>query len=115
MAGERLSCRPLRRDGPATPQQIRHAIELASRLIRDLGWGVYERKGNGWQGAEVTWKEHDEGTVVWMHGGAFAFGPRVYRAVAVHLARVSRCRVVLPVSLGARACVSSRPVMHTTR
>ena len=91
--------RMLRRDvARATPQQIRHAIELASRL-NPGPWGgeFHERKGNGWQGAEVTWKEHDEGTVVWMHGGAFAFGsPRVYRAAAVHLARVSRCRVVLP-------------------
>ena len=91
--------RMMRRDvAQATPQQIRHAIELASRL-NPGPWGgeFHERKGNGWQGAEVTWKEHDEGTVVWMHGGAFAFGsPRVYRAAAVHLARVSRCCVVLP-------------------
>ena len=45
----------------------------------------------------MTWKEHAEGTVIWIHGGAFAFGsPRVYRAAAVHLARATRCRVILP-------------------
>ena len=94
-----LAARVFRRDvAQATPQQIRQAIELASRL-NPGPWGgeFHERRDHGWRGAEVTWKEHDEGTVIWIHGGAFAFGsPRVYRAAAVHLARATRCRVVLP-------------------
>ena len=93
------AARVFRRDvAQATPQQIRHAIEMASRL-NPGPWGgefkPFELKD--WGGAEVTWKEHAEGTVLWIHGGAFAFGsPRVYRAAAVHLARATRCRVVLP-------------------
>ena len=62
---------------------------MASRL-NPGPWGgeFHERLEPTWRGAEVTWKEHDEGTVIWVHGGAFAFGsPRVYRAAAVHLAR----------------------------
>ena len=41
-------------------------------------------------------KEHVEGTILWIHGGAFAGKPRVYRAAAVHLARETRCRVICP-------------------
>ena len=44
----------------------------------------------------MTWKEREEGTLVWIHGGAFFGSPQVYRAAAVHLARASRCKVVLP-------------------
>lgn len=94
-----LAARVLRRDvAQAKPQQIRQAIELASRLNPGPWGGEFqERFEPNWQGAEVTWKEHKEGTVIWVHGGAFAFGsPRVYRAAAVHLARVTRCRIVLP-------------------
>ena len=82
----------------AKPEQIRQAIELASRLNPGPWGGEFrERLEPTWRGAEVTWKEHDEGTVLWVHGGAFAFGsPRVYRAAAVHLARATRCRIVLP-------------------
>ncbi|MGB2040262.1 MAG: alpha/beta hydrolase fold domain-containing protein [Flavobacteriales bacterium] len=93
------AARTLRRDvAHASPQQIRQAIELASRLNPGPWGGEFQRvKEDAWQGAVVTWKEHDEGTLVWIHGGAFAFGsPQVYRAAAVHLARASRCRVVLP-------------------
>ena len=93
------AARVLRRDvAQAKPEQIRQAIELASRL-NPGPWGgeFHERMEPTWRGAEVTWKEHDEGTVIWVHGGAFAFGsPRVYRAAAVHLARATRCRIVLP-------------------
>ncbi|MGB0178828.1 MAG: alpha/beta hydrolase fold domain-containing protein [Flavobacteriales bacterium] len=93
------AARVLRRDvAQAKPEQIRQAIELASRL-NPGPWGgeFHERLETTWRGAEVTWKEHDEGTVIWVHGGAFAFGsPRVYRAAAVHLARATRCRIVLP-------------------
>lgn len=93
------AARVLRRDvAQAKPEQIRQAIELASRL-NPGPWGgeFHERLESTWRGAEVTWKEHDEGTLIWVHGGAFAFGsPRVYRAAAVHLARHTRCRVVLP-------------------
>ena len=93
------AARVLRRDvAQAKPEQIRQAIELASRL-NPGPWGgeFHERLEPTWRGAEVTWKEHDEGTVIWVHGGAFAFGsPRVYRAAAVHLARATRCRIVLP-------------------
>ena len=61
-----------------------------------MGWRVSRTVEPTWRGAEVT-----EGTrrreVLWVHGGAFAFGsPRVYRAAAVHLARATRCRIVLP-------------------
>lgn len=93
------AARVLRRDvAQAKPEQIRQAIELASRLNPGPWGGEYrERLEPTWRGAEVTWKEHDEGTVLWVHGGAFAFGsPRVYRAAAVHLARATRCRIVLP-------------------
>ena len=93
------AARVFRRDvAQATPQQIRHAIEMASRLNPGPWGGEFKPfEFNDWRGAEVTWKEHAEGTVVWIHGGAFAFGsPRVYRAAAVHLARATRCRVVLP-------------------
>ena len=93
------AARVLRRDvAQAKPEQIRQAIELASRL-NPGPWGgeFHERLEPTWRGAEVTWKEHDEGTVIWVHGGAFAFGsPRVYRAAAVHLARATRCRILLP-------------------
>lgn len=93
------AARVFRRDvAQPTPQQIRQAIEVASRL-NPGPWGgefrpvVHEK----WKGAQVTWKEQAEGTVVWFHGGAFAFGsPRVYRAAAVHLARATRCRVIMP-------------------
>lgn len=93
------AARVLRRDvAQAKPEQIRQAIELASRLNPGPWGGEFrERVEPTWRGAEVTWKEHDEGTVFWVHGGAFAFGsPRVYRAAAVHLARATRCRIVLP-------------------
>lgn len=93
------AARVLRRDvAQASPQQIRQAIEVASRLNPGPWGGEFrERQDDTWRGAEVTWKEHNEGTVVWMHGGAFAFGsPRVYRAAAVHLARATRCKVMLP-------------------
>lgn len=93
------AARVLRRDvAQAKPEQIRQAIELASRLNPGPWGGEFrERVEPTWRGAEVTWKEHDEGTVLWVHGGAFAFGsPRVYRAAAVHLARATRCRIVLP-------------------
>ena len=93
------AARVLRRDvAQAKPEQIRQAIELASRLNPGPWGGEFrERLEPTWRGAEVTWKEHDEGTVLWVHGGAFAFGsPRVYRAAAVHLARATRCRIVLP-------------------
>lgn len=92
------AARIMRRDlAHATPQQIRHAIELASRLNPGPMGGEFEVVNHGfWSGAEVTWKERNEGTVVWIHGGAFAFGsPRVYRAAATHLARETRCRVLL--------------------
>lgn len=82
----------------ATPQQLRQALEVASRL-NPGPWGgdFHEVDFGDWKGAEVTWKEHREGTVVWVHGGAFAFGsPRVYRAAAVHLAKNTRCRVLMP-------------------
>ena len=94
------AARLLRRDvAHVTPWQLRQAIEVASRLNPGPWGGDFrEVKTEHWHGAEVKWKEHDEGTVVWVHGGAFAFGsPRVYRAAAVHLARQSRCKVVLPV------------------
>ena len=93
------AARVFRRDvAQATPQQIRHAIEMASRLNPGPWGGEFKPfEFEEWRGAEVTWKEHAEGTVLWIHGGAFAFGsPRVYRAAAVHLARATRCRVVLP-------------------
>ena len=93
------AARVLRRDvAQVKPEQIRQAIELASRLNPGPWGGEFrERVEPTWRGAEVTWKEHDEGTVFWVHGGAFAFGsPRVYRAAAVHLARATRCRIVLP-------------------
>lgn len=93
------AARVFRRDvAQATPQQIRHAIEMASRLNPGPWGGEFKPfEFEDWRGAEVTWKEHAEGTVLWIHGGAFAFGsPRVYRAAAVHLARTTRCRVVLP-------------------
>lgn len=93
------AARTLRRDvAHATPQQIRQTIELASRLNPGPWGGEFQRVEDvQWQGAVVTWKERDEGTLIWIHGGAFAFGsPQVYRAAAVHLARASRCRVVLP-------------------
>jgi len=93
------AARVLRRDvAHATPQQLRQAIDVAS-LLNPGPWGgdYSEVTCPEWSGAEVTWKERSEGTVVWVHGGAFAFGsPRVYRAAAVHLARASRCRVLLP-------------------
>ena len=93
------AARLLRRDvANASPQQVRLAIEMASRL-NPGPWGgeFHEVREENLRGAVVTWKEHDEGTIVWMHGGAFAFGsPRVYRAVATHLARATRCKVVLP-------------------
>ena len=82
----------------ATPVQLRQAIEVASRL-NPGPWGGEVR---GWdvphcEGIEVTWKGKSEGTVVWVHGGAFAFGsPRVYQAAAIHLARNTGCRVLLP-------------------
>lgn len=93
------AARVFRRDvAQATPQQIRHAIEMASRLNPGPWGGDFKPfEFKDWRGAEVTWKEHAEGTVLWIHGGAFAFGsPRVYRAAAVHLARATRCRVILP-------------------
>ena len=93
------AARLLRRDvAHVTPWQLRQAIEVASRLNPGPWGGDFrEVKTEHWHGAEVKWKEHDEGTVVWVHGGAFAFcSPRVYRAAAVHLARQSRCKVVLP-------------------
>ena len=93
------AARVFRRDvAQATPQQIRQAIEMASRLNPGPWGGEFKPfESDEWRGAEVTWKEHAEGTVLWIHGGAFAFGsPRVYRAAAVHLARATRCRVVLP-------------------
>ncbi len=89
----------LRRDvAQATPQQIRQALDVASRLNPGPWGGDFREVHHAdWKGAEVTWKDHDEGTVVWVHGGAFAFGsPRVYRAGAVHLAKNTRCRVILP-------------------
>ena len=82
----------------ATPQQLRQALEVAAR-VNPGPWGgdFHEVETEAWKGAEVTWKEHEEGTVVWVHGGAFAFGsPRVYRAAAVHLAKNTRCRVLMP-------------------
>ena len=93
------AARALRREvAHATPQQIRHALEVASRLNPGPWGGEFrEVSGESWQGAEVRWKEREEGVVVWVHGGAFAFGsPRVYRAAAVHLAKHSRCKVLLP-------------------
>ena len=93
------AARTLRRDvAHASPQQIRQAIELASRLNPGPWGGEFQCvQEASWQGAVVTWKERNEGTLVWVHGGAFAFGsPQVYRAAAVHLARASRCKVVLP-------------------
>lgn len=93
------AARLLRRDvAHATPQQIRLAIEMASRLNPGPWGGEFQVvRTERWRGAVVTWKGLAEGTVVWIHGGAFAFGsPRVYRAAATHLARVTQCRVVLP-------------------
>lgn len=99
LEGAHHAARVFRRDvAQATPQQIRQAIEMASRL-NPGPWGGEFRpfEFKDWRGAEVTWKEHVEGTILWIHGGAFAFGsPRVYRAAAVHLARETRCRVILP-------------------
>ena len=57
------AARVLRRDvAQAKPEQIRQAIELASRL-NPGPWGgeFHERLEPTWRGAEVTWKEHDEG------------------------------------------------------
>lgn len=92
------AARRLRRDvAHATPVQIRHAIEAAS-LLNPGPWGgeFTLHHGESWSGAVVTWKGRLDGTVLWIHGGAFAFGsPRVYRAAAVHLARATGCRVVL--------------------
>ncbi|MDG1674748.1 MAG: alpha/beta hydrolase fold domain-containing protein, partial [Flavobacteriales bacterium] len=82
----------------ATPQQLRQVLEVAARL-NPGPWGgdFHEVESDAWRGAEVTWKEHKEGTMVWVHGGAFAFGsPRVYRAAAVHLAKNTRCRILMP-------------------
>lgn len=93
------AARTLRRDvAHATPQQIRHALDMASRLNPGPWGGEYHEVGSDSRsGAEVTWKERQEGTVMWIHGGAFAFGsPRVYRAAAIHLARCTRCRVWIP-------------------
>lgn len=93
------AARVLRRQvAQATPQQLRQALEVAAR-VNPGPWGgdFHEVQFADWQGAEVTWKEHQQGTVVWVHGGAFAFGsPRVYRAAAVHLAKNTRCRVLMP-------------------
>ena len=62
-----------------------------------MGRGISSISARGLARGKVTWKEHAEGTVIWIHGGAFAFrSPRVYRAAAVHLARATRCRVILP-------------------
>jgi len=81
-----------------SPQQIRLALEWSSKLNPGPWGGEFAlASGNQWTGAEVTWKGAQEGTIVWVHGGAFSFGsPRVYRAAAVHLARASNCKVVLP-------------------
>jgi len=92
------AARTLRRDvAHASPQQIRHAIELASRLNPGPIGGDFELvERECWRGAEVRWKGRNEGTLAWIHGGAFAFGsPRVYRAAATHLARETHCRVLL--------------------
>lgn len=91
--------RMLRRDVVhASPVQLRNALELASRLNPGPWQGEFQE----WdvpncEGIEVIWKGHCRGTVVWVHGGAFAFGsPRVYRAAAVHLAKHTKCRVLMP-------------------
>lgn len=93
------AARVLRRQvAQATPQQLRQALEVAAR-VNPGPWGgdFHEVQFADWKGAEVTWKEHRQGTVVWVHGGAFAFGsPRVYRAAAVHLAKHTKCRVLMP-------------------
>ena len=99
LEGAHWAARVLRRDvAHASPLQIRQALELASKLNPGPWAGEFtERQSPTWSGAEVTWKEQSEGTIVWVHGGAFAFGSaRVYRAAAVHLARSSRCRILLP-------------------
>lgn len=91
--------RILRRDvAHVTPQQIRQAIDMASYLNPGPFGGDFRVWAtNHWEGAKVTWRGEAQGSVMWIHGGAFAFGsPRVYRAAAVHLARATRCEVLLP-------------------
>lgn len=82
----------------ASPVQLRNALEMASRLNPGPWEGEFQEWGvPNCEGIEVIWKGHCRGTVVWVHGGAFAFGsPRVYRAAAVHLAKNTRCRVLMP-------------------
>ena len=84
------AARTLRRDvAHASPQQIRQAIELASRLNPGPWGGEFHRvKEDAWQGAVVTWKEREEGTLVGCTAGRLplespsvprggrSFGPR---------------------------------------
>lgn len=89
----------LRRDViGATPLQIRNAVEGISRLNPGVWGGTlsYEEYG-GVKCGVVNFNNRFNRTIVWVHGGAFAFGSaRVYRAVATYLAKKLNAEVIIP-------------------
>ena len=89
----------LRRDViGATPQQIRNAVEGISRLNPGV-WGgslSYEEYG-GVRCGVVNFNNRFDRSIVWVHGGAFAFGSaRVYRAVATYIAKQLNAEMIIP-------------------
>jgi monoterpene epsilon-lactone hydrolase len=82
----------------ATPQQIRTAIEGLSRMNPGLfGGSLSYSKIAGIKCGIVIYNNISERKVLWIHGGAFAFGSaRVYKATAVNLAKAIKCEVVIP-------------------
>lgn len=98
ISGNAIALR-LRRDViGATPQQIRTAVEGVSRLNPGVWGGVldYEEFG-GVRCGVVNFNNKFERSILWVHGGAFAFGSaRVYRAVATYLAKRLNAEVIIP-------------------
>ena len=89
----------LRRDViGASPLQIRNAVEGISRLNPGVWGGTirYEENG-GVRCGVVNFNNRFARTIVWVHGGAFAFGSaRVYRAVATYIAKKLNAEIIIP-------------------
>lgn len=89
----------LRRDViGATPQQIRNAVEGISRLNPGVWGGTLSYKEyGGIRCGVVNFNNRFARTIVWVHGGAFAFGSaKVYKAVATYIAKKLNAEIIIP-------------------
>jgi acetyl esterase/lipase len=89
----------LRRDVVgATPQQIRTAVEGLSRMNPGVfGGSLNYTEISGVNCGEIRYNDNKGNKVLWVHGGAFAFGSaRVYKATAIYVAKALKCEVIIP-------------------